>query len=62
VPEDLLNTLAAAGSDATRIGRERAVRMFREAPEYCTDTYVIAPFKQPENIIPLIDEAVGGSG
>jgi hypothetical protein len=31
--------------------------MFREAPNYAHGVYLIAPFKQPERILPLIDEA-----
>jgi homocysteine S-methyltransferase len=57
VPEDLLAQLEAAGPDAAKVGRERAIRMFREAPDYCAGTYIIAPFKKPEAVIPLIDEA-----
>jgi len=62
VPDDLLDALDAAGPDAAQIGRDRAIRMFREAPDYCAGTYLIAPFKQPEAIIPLIDEALAGVG
>jgi len=60
VPENLLTDLEKAGADAARIGKERAITMFREAPEYCAGTYIIASFKRPESVIPLIDEAVKG--
>ncbi|MEE4273552.1 MAG: bifunctional homocysteine S-methyltransferase/methylenetetrahydrofolate reductase [Thermoanaerobaculales bacterium] len=59
VPERMLREMEAAGHDAARVGRERAIRLFREAPEYAAGVYLIAPFKKPENVIPLIDEAMG---
>jgi homocysteine S-methyltransferase len=57
VPESLIQKLEAAGPDAAAAGHERALTMLREAPEYAAGAYVIAPFKQPEKVIPLIDEA-----
>ncbi len=42
-----------------QVGRERALKLFREAPKYADGVYLIAPFKKPENVIPLIDEATG---
>jgi homocysteine S-methyltransferase len=57
VDADLIEAMEAAGADAARVGHERAVRMFREAPNYAHGVYLIAPFKQPERILPLIDEA-----
>jgi len=59
VPEDLIAAMEAAGPDAAKVGRERALTLFREAPKYADGVYLIAPFKKPENVIPLIDEAVG---
>ena len=59
VPEDLIEAMEAAGSDAAAVGRERALTLFREAPKYADGVYLIAPFKKPENVIPLIDEAIG---
>jgi hypothetical protein len=60
VPEDwMLREMEAAGPDAAAVGRERALTLFREAPEYSAGVYLIAPFKKPENVIPLIDEAIG---
>ncbi len=58
VPESFLADLEAAGPDAARIGRERAVEIFRQAPGYASGAYLIAPFKRPEEVIPLIDEAL----
>ncbi len=57
VPESLLAELEAAGADAARVGAERAVRLLREAPQRAAGVYLIAPFKQPQAILPLIDEA-----
>lgn len=57
VPEDFLVELEAAGPEAARVGRERAIQMYRQAPDYCAGSYIIAPFKKPEDVIPLIDEA-----
>ena len=51
--------MEAAGPDAAMVGRERALTLFREAPQYADGVYFIAPFKKPENVIPLIDEGVG---
>jgi homocysteine S-methyltransferase len=59
VPEGMLRDMEAAGPDASRVGRERALTLFREAPDYAAGVYLIAPFKKPENVIPLIDEAMG---
>ena len=50
--------MSAAGPDAAKVGRERAIKMFREAPKYCSGSYIIAPFKRPEQVVPLIDEAL----
>jgi hypothetical protein len=51
--------MEAAGGDAALVGRERALDILREAPNYADGVYFIAPFKKPENVIPLIDEAMG---
>jgi homocysteine S-methyltransferase len=57
VPEDLLAAMEAAGGDAAEVGFERAVKMLREAPGRASGAYLIAPFKQPQAILPVIDEA-----
>ncbi|MCU0305135.1 MAG: bifunctional homocysteine S-methyltransferase/methylenetetrahydrofolate reductase [Thermoanaerobaculales bacterium] len=59
VPQDMLDEMEAAGAEAGRVGRERALRLFREAPRYADGVYLIAPFKRPEEVLPLIDEAMG---
>jgi len=58
VPDDMIRDMEAAGAEAGQVGRERAITLFREAPAYADGVYLIAPFKKPENVIPLIDEAV----
>jgi homocysteine S-methyltransferase len=57
VPDDLLAALETAGADADRIGYERAMQMLQQAPERAAGVYLIAPFKQPQAILPLIDDA-----
>jgi homocysteine S-methyltransferase len=59
VPDDLLAALEVAGPEAAQVGRARALTLFREAPNYADGVYLIAPFKKPENVIPLIDEGIG---
>ncbi len=60
VPDELLASLEAAGADAAQVGYERAVTMLQQAPERAAGVYLIAPFKQPQAILPVIDEAAGG--
>jgi hypothetical protein len=33
------------------------VQMLREAPDRAAGAYLIAPFKQPQAILPVIDDA-----
>ena len=57
VPENLLSDLESAGADAENVGYEWAVKMLRQAPDHAAGAYLIAPFKQPQAILPLIDDA-----
>jgi homocysteine S-methyltransferase len=57
VPDELLAALEAAGADAAKVGYERAVEMLRQAPDRAAGAYLIAPFKQPQAILPVIDDA-----
>ena len=57
VPDELLKALEAAGADAARVGYERGVQMLRQAPDHAAGVYLIAPFKQPQAILPVIDDA-----
>ncbi len=56
VPRSLLDAMGAAGPDAAKVGYERAVSLLRDAPTYAEGVYVIAPFKRPEQVIPLLDD------
>jgi methionine synthase I (cobalamin-dependent)/5,10-methylenetetrahydrofolate reductase len=57
VPDDLLAALEAAGPEAARVGAERAAVLLREAPRHAAGAYLIAPFKNPEEVLHLLDEA-----
>jgi homocysteine S-methyltransferase len=57
LPDELLTALEAAGADAAKVGYERAVQMLRQAPDHAAGVYLIAPFKQPQAILPVIDDA-----
>jgi methionine synthase I (cobalamin-dependent)/5,10-methylenetetrahydrofolate reductase len=57
VPDDLLAALEAAGGDAAAVGYERAVELLRQARKRAAGVYLIAPFKQPQAILPVIDDA-----
>ncbi len=57
VPDELLAALEAAGADAAEVGYQRAVQLLREAPDHAAGVYLIAPFKQPQAILPVIDDA-----
>ena len=55
VPDDLLELLEAAGAGAAEVGRERAEAMLRQARAYAQGVYVIAPFRNPEDVAPLLE-------
>jgi 5,10-methylenetetrahydrofolate reductase len=55
VPDEFLARLEAAGPDAARVGMERAVEMLRQAPDRAAGAYLIAPFRNPEDILRLLD-------
>jgi homocysteine S-methyltransferase len=58
VPDDLIAALDNAGADAAMVGYQRAVQLLAEAPERAAGAYLIAPFKQPQAVLPLIDDAL----
>jgi homocysteine S-methyltransferase len=58
VPDELFARLEAAGPDAARVGYERALSMLNAAPDYASGVYLIAPFKAPDKILPLVDESL----
>ncbi len=55
VPEGLLARLEAAGPDAAKVGRDLALEMLRDAPLRAAGVYVIAPFKNPSEVLQLLD-------
>lgn len=55
VPEALLRELQEAGPDARKVGWDRARRLVERAREAARGTYLIAPYKQPEDILSLLD-------
>lgn len=54
VPESLLRQLDQAGPDAAKVGSELAHRMAAEAPRYAAGVYYVAPFRNPEEILPYL--------
>jgi methionine synthase / methylenetetrahydrofolate reductase (NADH) len=56
VPEDLLRRLEDAGADAAKVGRETALEMLRGAPERAAGVYLVAPFRNPAEVVELLDE------
>ena len=55
VPDELLAKLEAAGPDAGRVGAERARELLAAAPKYAAGSYLIAPFRNPEEILHLLE-------
>jgi methionine synthase I (cobalamin-dependent)/5,10-methylenetetrahydrofolate reductase len=56
VPDDLLARLEAAGAEAGRVGWEKACEMLAQAPRFAAGAYLIAPFRNPVEILRLLDE------
>jgi len=56
VPDALLARLEAAGADASAIGREVALEMLRAAPGRAAGVYLVAPFKNPAEVLALLDD------
>ena len=54
VPDDLLADLERAGADAARVGAERARSLLVGAPERAAGVYLIAPFRNPEEVLHLL--------
>ncbi|BCW93152.1 MAG: bifunctional homocysteine S-methyltransferase/methylenetetrahydrofolate reductase [Thermoanaerobaculum sp.] len=57
VPEELLFQLEAAGSGAAEVGAKRARAMLEAAPSYAAGVYLVAPFRQPGDVVSLLDVA-----
>ncbi|MDD5564082.1 MAG: bifunctional homocysteine S-methyltransferase/methylenetetrahydrofolate reductase [Thermoanaerobaculaceae bacterium] len=56
VPDELLRRLEHAGAAAAKVGREVALEMLRGAPERAAGVYLVAPFKNPAEVVELLDE------
>jgi homocysteine S-methyltransferase len=56
VPDALLAKLEAAGPDASKIGRDLALEMLDEAPSRAAGVYLVAPFKNPAEVLHLLEE------
>ena len=56
VPDDLLARLEAAGPDAPSVGRDLAVEMLRDAPGRAAGVYLVAPFKNPAEVLHLLED------
>ncbi|MCU0290757.1 MAG: bifunctional homocysteine S-methyltransferase/methylenetetrahydrofolate reductase [Thermoanaerobaculaceae bacterium] len=57
IPDDLLRRLEAAGPEAARVGAEVARRLAAEAPARVAGAYYVAPFRNPEEILPFLPPA-----
>lgn len=55
VPAEFLSQLEAAGSRAAAVGLERARTLVKEAPAYAAGMYLVAPFRNPEEILQVLE-------
>jgi homocysteine S-methyltransferase len=56
VPERVQERYAAAGADAREVGRELGRELIARAREIANGVYVVAPFRQPLNVVELLPE------
>jgi homocysteine S-methyltransferase len=56
VPESVQERYAAAGADAREVGRELGQELIARAREVANGVYVVAPFRQPLNVVELLPE------
>jgi methionine synthase I (cobalamin-dependent)/5,10-methylenetetrahydrofolate reductase len=56
VPESVQKRYAAAGADAREVGRELGQELIAQAREVAHGVYVVAPFRQPLNVVELLPE------
>ncbi len=56
VPEPVQEALRDAGADAAKVGMEVARKLYEESRELAAGVYVVAPFRQPLNILDLLDD------
>jgi homocysteine S-methyltransferase len=56
VPEHVQERYLAAGADAREVGPELGRELIAQAREYANGVYVMAPFRQPLNVVELLPE------
>ncbi len=56
VPESVQERYAAPGADAREVGRELGQELIAHAREFAQGVYVMAPFRQPLNVVELLPE------
>ena len=56
VPESVQERYSAAGADARDVGRELGQELIARAREVANGVYVVAPFRQPLNVVELLPE------
>lgn len=54
VPEELQERLRGAGSNAAEVGMAAAKELYAAAMERAAGVYLVAPYRQPLNILDLI--------
>ena len=54
VPESVQERYSAAGADASEVGRELGQELIARAREVASGVYVVAPFRQPLNVVELL--------
>ncbi len=54
VPERVQERYSAAGADAREVGRELGRELIARAREVASGVYVVAPFRQPLNVVELL--------
>jgi methionine synthase I (cobalamin-dependent)/5,10-methylenetetrahydrofolate reductase len=57
VPDELMKKLEASGAAASKVGIERARELLRAAPRYAAGVYLIAPFRNPAEVLNVFDDA-----
>jgi homocysteine S-methyltransferase len=57
VPESVQTRYSAAGSDAREVGHELGQELIARAREVASGVYVVAPFRQPLNVVELLPES-----
>jgi homocysteine S-methyltransferase len=57
VPERVQQRYTAAGADAREVGRELGRELIEGSREVANGVYVVAPFRQPLNVVELLPES-----